>query len=130
MAAETRSGHTNWNRLAPNLPDRRSPLNGCASLVSCMRVGSWSTIIYILFCSGRSRLVGRPSTLRFELLTGAVEPGRMARVYLVPFIGAACVVVGFEQRDWGPVGGGRERCESVRAALERELWPRRLVGGC
>jgi 8-oxo-dGTP diphosphatase len=62
-----------------------------------------------------------PIDLRFELLTGAVEPGRIARVYLVPFIGAACVVVGFEHRDWGPVGGGREPGETVRAALEREL---------
>jgi 8-oxo-dGTP diphosphatase len=56
-----------------------------------------------------------------ELLTGAVDPGRIARVYLVPFIAAACVVVGFEHGDWGPVGGGREPGESVRAALEREL---------
>jgi hypothetical protein len=42
-------------------------------------------------------------------------------VYLVPFIGAACVVVGFEHGDWGPVGGGREPGESVQGALEREL---------
>jgi NUDIX domain len=30
-------------------------------------------------------------------------------------------VVGFEHGDWGPVGGGREPGESVRAALERKL---------
>ena len=59
--------------------------------------------------------------LRFELLTGEVDPSRIARVYVVPFLGEACVVVGFEHGDWGPAGGGLEPRESVRAALEREL---------
>lgn len=44
-----------------------------------------------------------PIDLRFQLLTGEVDPGRVARVHVVPFIGAACVVVGFEHGDWGPV---------------------------
>jgi hypothetical protein len=77
------------------------------------------TLYPVLF--GTTQAGWAPIDLRFELLTGAVEPGRIARVYLVPFIGDACVVVGFEHRDWGPVGGGREPGESVRAALEREL---------
>ena len=70
---------------------------------------------------GTTQASWAPIDLRFELLTGEADPARIARVYLVPFIGAACVVVGFEHGDWGPVGGGREPGESVRAALEREL---------
>jgi 8-oxo-dGTP diphosphatase len=62
-----------------------------------------------------------PIDLRFQFVTGEVDPRRVARVYVVPFIGAACVVVGFEHGDWGPAGGGLEPGESVRAALEREL---------
>jgi 8-oxo-dGTP diphosphatase len=77
------------------------------------------TLYPVLF--GTTQASWAPIDLRFEQLTGAVDPGRIARAYLVPFIGAACVVVGFEHRDWGPVGGGREPGESVRAALEREL---------
>jgi 8-oxo-dGTP diphosphatase len=50
-----------------------------------------------------------------------VDAGRIARVYVVPFIEDACVVVGFEHGDWGPAGGGLEPGESLRAALEREL---------
>jgi 8-oxo-dGTP diphosphatase len=73
----------------------------------------------ILF--GTTQATWAPIDLRFELLTGEADPGRVARVYVVPFIGAACVVVGFQHRDWGPVGGGREPGESVHAALEREL---------
>jgi 8-oxo-dGTP diphosphatase len=71
--------------------------------------------------SGTTQASWAPIDLRFELLTGEADPDRIARVYVVPFIGAACVVVGFEHGDWGPVGGGREPGESVRAALEREL---------
>jgi 8-oxo-dGTP diphosphatase len=70
---------------------------------------------------GTTQASWAPIDLRFELVTGEVDPGRIARVYVVPFIGAACVVVGFEHGDWGPVGGGLELGESVRAALEREL---------
>jgi 8-oxo-dGTP diphosphatase len=77
------------------------------------------TLYPVLF--GTTQAGWAPIDLRFELLAGAVDPGRIARVYLVPFIGAACVVVGFEHGDWGPVGGGCEPGESVRAALEREL---------
>ena len=62
-----------------------------------------------------------PIDLRFELLTSEPDPGRIARVYVVPFIGTACVVLGFEHGGWGPPGGGRDPGESVRAALEREL---------
>jgi 8-oxo-dGTP diphosphatase len=70
---------------------------------------------------GTTRASWAPIDVRFELLTGQADPHRVARVYVVPFIGAACVVVGFEHGDWGPVGGGREPGESVRGALEREL---------
>jgi 8-oxo-dGTP diphosphatase len=66
-----------------------------------------------------ARRIAGPSMM--AVLTGQVDLDRVARVHLVPFIGAACVVVGFEHGDWGPVGGGREPGESVRAALEREL---------
>jgi hypothetical protein len=70
---------------------------------------------------GTTQASWAPIDLRFELLTGETDPDRVARVYVVPFIGAVCVVVGFQHGDWGPVGGGREPGESVRAALEREL---------
>lgn len=91
------------------------------------RAGSWSysgamvdrTAYPVLF--GTAQASWAPIDLRFELLTGEPDPDRIARVYVVPFTGAACVVVGFEHGDWGPVGGGREPGESVRAALEREL---------
>ena len=86
-----------------------------------------ATAYPVLF--GTTQASWAPIDLRFELLTGEPDPGRIARVYVVPFIGAACVVVGFEHGDWGPVGGGREPGESVRAALERS-WLRRPAGGC
>jgi 8-oxo-dGTP diphosphatase len=70
---------------------------------------------------GTTQATWAPIDLRFQLLTSEVDPGRIARVYVVPFIGAACVVVGFEHGDWGPVGGGLEPGESFQAALEREL---------
>ena len=70
---------------------------------------------------GTTQASWAPIDLRFELLAGEADPGRIARVYVVPFVGDACVVVGFQHGDWGPVGGGREPGESVRAALEREL---------
>jgi 8-oxo-dGTP diphosphatase len=52
---------------------------------------------------------------------GEIDPDRIARVLVVPFIGPAWVVVGFEHGDWGPAGGGLEPGESFQAALEREL---------
>ena len=70
---------------------------------------------------GTTQATWGPIDLRFELLTGEADSDRIARVYVVPFIGAACVVVGFEHGDWGPAGGGLEPGESIRAALEREL---------
>jgi 8-oxo-dGTP pyrophosphatase MutT (NUDIX family) len=70
---------------------------------------------------GTTQASWAPIDLRFKVLTGEADPARIARVYIVPFIGAASVVVGFAHGDWGPVGGGREPGESVRAALEREL---------
>jgi 8-oxo-dGTP pyrophosphatase MutT (NUDIX family) len=62
-----------------------------------------------------------PIDLRFLLLEGAADERLVARVYVVPFVGDACVVVGFGDGGWGPAGGGREPGETVRAALEREL---------
>jgi hypothetical protein len=70
---------------------------------------------------GTTQASWAPIDMRFELLTGEVDPRRIARVYVVPFVGAACVVVGFEHRDWGPAGGGLEPVEDFPAALEREL---------
>jgi 8-oxo-dGTP diphosphatase len=70
---------------------------------------------------GTTQATWAPVDLRFELLEGEADPARVARVYVVPFVGADCVVVGFEHGDWGPAGGGLEPGESFRAALEREL---------
>jgi 8-oxo-dGTP diphosphatase len=70
---------------------------------------------------GTTQATWAPIDLRFEFLTGKVDLARVARVYIVPFVGDACVVVGFQHGDWGPAGGRREPGESVRAALEREL---------
>jgi 8-oxo-dGTP diphosphatase len=72
---------------------------------------------------GTTQATWAPIDLRFELLTEEreVDQGDIARVFVVPFIGNACVVVGFEHGDWGPAGGGLEPGESFRAALEREL---------
>ena len=53
---------------------------------------------------GTTQASWAPIDLRFELLTGEPDPSRIARVYVVPFIGAACVVVGFEHGDWGTSG--------------------------
>jgi 8-oxo-dGTP diphosphatase len=70
---------------------------------------------------GTTQATWGPIDLRFQLFTGQVDLDRVARVHLVPFIGAACVVVGFEHGDCVPAGGGLEPGESVWAALEREL---------
>jgi len=70
---------------------------------------------------GTTQATWAPIDMRFQLLAGAVDPGRLARVYVVPFVGDACVVVGFQHGDWGPAGGGLEPGETFRAALEREL---------
>ena len=78
---------------------------------------------------GTTQASWAPIDLRFELLTGAVDPGRIARVYLVPFIGAGCVVVGFEHRDWG-----QWAVVVNQARASGQPWTasslRRLVGGC
>jgi 8-oxo-dGTP diphosphatase len=70
---------------------------------------------------GTTQATWAPIDLRFQFLTGEVDPDRVARVYVVPFIGAACVVLGFEHGDWGPAGGGLDPGESIRTALAREL---------
>jgi ADP-ribose pyrophosphatase YjhB (NUDIX family) len=70
---------------------------------------------------GTTQATWAPIDLRFQLLTGEVDHARIARVYVVPFIGAACVVVGFEHGDWGPAGGGLELGERFQEALEREV---------
>jgi 8-oxo-dGTP diphosphatase len=70
---------------------------------------------------GTTRAGWAPIDLQFVLLAGAADERLVARVYVVPFVGDACVVVGFDHGDWGPAGGGLEPGETVRAALEREL---------
>jgi 8-oxo-dGTP diphosphatase len=71
--------------------------------------------------AGTTQADWAPIDLRFVLLTGPVDERLVARVYVVPFVGDACVVVGFGAAGWGPAGGGLEPGETVRAALEREL---------
>jgi hypothetical protein len=85
------------------------------------------TLYPVLF--GTTQASWAPIDLRFELLTGAVDPGRIARVYLVPFIGAACVVVGFEHRDWGQWAAVVNQARASGQPWSVS-WPRRLVGGC
>jgi 8-oxo-dGTP diphosphatase len=72
---------------------------------------------------GRTEVTWAPIDARFSLLTGEIDIALPARVYIVPFIGDNCVVVGFDtdSSDWGPVGGGLEPGETFQAALEREL---------
>jgi hypothetical protein len=41
---------------------------------------------------GTAQATWAPIDLRFELLTAKVDPARIARVYVVPFVGGACVV--------------------------------------
>ena len=45
---------------------------------------------------GTAQATWAPIDLRFELLTGKVDPPASPRVYVVPFVGEACLVVGFE----------------------------------
>jgi len=40
---------------------------------------------------GTTQATWGPIDLHFELLTGEVDPDRIARVFVVPFIGTACV---------------------------------------
>jgi 8-oxo-dGTP diphosphatase len=70
---------------------------------------------------GTTQATWAPIDLHFQLLTGEVDSDRLARVYVVPFVGDACVVLGFQHGDLGPAGGGLEPGENFRAALEREL---------
>ncbi len=72
---------------------------------------------------GTTEVDWAPIDVRFSLLNGEVDPTLVARVYIVPFVGDSCVVVGFDTAggDWGPAGGGLEPGESFHEALEREL---------
>jgi 8-oxo-dGTP diphosphatase len=72
---------------------------------------------------GTTKVAGAPIDVRFSLLTDDLDPSMVARVYVVPFVGDACVVVGFDTEggDWGPAGGGLEPGETLQVALEREL---------
>lgn len=71
----------------------------------------------------RTEMTWAPIKARFALLGGEIDLGLVARVYVVPFIGEDCVVVGFgaDGSDWGPAGGGLEPGETYQAALDREL---------
>jgi hypothetical protein len=73
---------------------------------------------------GTAQATWAPIDLRFELPNGEVDPARIARVYVVPFVGEACVVVGFEHGDWG------QRVAVLNQARASEQpwsgsWPRR-----
>ena len=72
---------------------------------------------------GTTQVGGLPIDVRFSLLSDELDPSMVARVYVVPFVGDACVVVGSDAEggDWGPAGGGLEPGETLQAALEREL---------
>jgi len=48
---------------------------------------------------GATQATWAPIDLRFELLTGEVDAGRVARVYIVPFVGDDCAVVVFQHGD-------------------------------
>jgi len=56
---------------------------------------------------GTTEVAWAPIDVHFLLLTGEIDPTLVARVYVVPFVGDACVVVGFDTDggDWGPAGG-------------------------
>jgi hypothetical protein len=78
---------------------------------------------------GTTQATWAPIDLRFELLTGEVDLDRVARVYIVPFVGDACVVVGFRHGDWGAAGGASSRGRPSRRRW-RASWQRRLEPGC
>ena len=73
---------------------------------------------------GTTELPWGPMDVRFSLLSGEVDERLLARVHVVPFVGDACVVVGFDTGDWGPVGGGLEPGEGWRQALREEAGAR------
>ena len=78
---------------------------------------------------GTTQATWAPIDLRFELLTGKVDLARVARVYIVPFVGDACVVIGSSTATGDP----REAVENRARASGRRWsgsWPRRPGGGC
>jgi hypothetical protein len=61
---------------------------------------SWGDEVDYPVLFGTTQATWGQIDLRFELLTGEVDPDRIARVFVVPFIGTACVVIGFEHGGW------------------------------
>ena len=72
---------------------------------------------------GKTEMSWAPIQTRFELLDGQLDVGLLARVYVVPFVGDDCVVIGFgtDGSQWGPAGGGLEPGETYLDGLRREL---------
>jgi hypothetical protein len=61
---------------------------------------SWGNEVDYPVLFGTTQATWGQIDLRFELLTDEVDPDRIARVFVVPFIGTACVVIGFEHGGW------------------------------
>jgi hypothetical protein len=78
---------------------------------------------------GTTQATWAPIDLRFELLTGKVDLARVVRVYIVPFVGDACVVIGSSTAtgDRRAAVGNRARASGRRWSGS---WPRRPEGGC
>jgi 8-oxo-dGTP diphosphatase len=72
---------------------------------------------------GKTEMSWAPIETRFELLDREPDLRLLARVYVVPFVGDDCVVIGFGTKgsQWGPAGGGLEPGETYLDGLRREL---------
>lgn len=67
---------------------------------------------------GTTTVTWAPIDVCFSLVSGEIDPTLIARAYVVPFIGDACVVIGF---DTAATGGQREEASS-RARPSSKPW--------